>query len=210
MPNSRPCGERRSRIGAQLAPWTGRRIADRDPSCAPANGGAGAGGARRARSTASAGQTAARTAPTVRGLQDSLGGGAYKTSIRIRRRGQVRWWSATARASRAQSRTRGRGAAHVPPPRRRDGTGGVYVAPLSGRRWRSGPSAARGLEQEYARARGPACFVLVSAGKQAGAAASPARQASGLHRSTHVPVPPPAVGAPPASGCPPYSIRAGP
>ena len=110
-------------IGAQLAACAGRRIADRDPSCAAANGGAGAGGARRARSTASAGQTAARTAPTVRGLQDSLGGGAYKTSIRIRRRGQVRWWSATARASRAQSRTRGRGAAHVPPPRRRDGTG---------------------------------------------------------------------------------------
>ena len=167
---------------------------------AAANGGAGRGGASTA-GRRSNGRENRADRPRTPGF-------ARRGWVQKLDTNQLRWrWSATRRqAGRAEHREEPADAA----PRRRDGTGGVYVAPLSGRRWRSGPSAARGLEQEYARARGPACFVLVSAGKQAGTAARPARQASGLHRSTHVPVPPPAVGAPPASGCPPYSIRAGP
>ena len=146
------------------------------------------GGAGRA--PPAAGQTAARTAPTVRGLQDSLGGGAYKSSIRIKcggggaRHGDRQGEQSTEKNPRTRRRGDGTG---------RDGgrvRGAVERSPLALRAKR--------------RARfgigicplGPACFVLLSISRQAEAGTA-ARRGPRDRRAAST--------GPPMCRCPPWA-----
>jgi len=146
------------------------------------------GGAGRA--PPAAGQTAARTAPTVRGLQDSLGGGAYESSIRIRcggggaRHGDRQGEQSTekdprmrrrARAAAATGRDGGRVRGAVEPSLRakRRARFGIGICPL-----------------------GPACFVLLSISRLAEAGTA-ARRGPRDRRAAST--------GPPMCRCPPWA-----